>query len=192
MILNKDILSEFFETDYQLYTFDRRWSESNSSIMRKIYLDELISNNIIIQWAPFDWIEFPIHLKDCYITVKCKRKFSDKEMFSIYYNKTIYEKHYDDWEKEMSKYKKPIREFLKIGYNPDYYIDQCMLIINYTTDYLLNNNCKVINMIPNLIIQHEDYRHKKDYLKEIKNHSLYKSLEKKSVITINHQEDNYW
>ena len=190
--MKKDILLEFFENDYQLFTFNRRWSESNSSIMRKIYLEKLTSNNILIQWAPFDWIEFPMHLPDCYLTVKCKRKFKYKDMFSIYYNKTIYEKHYDHWEQNMDQYKKPIREFMKIGYNPDYYIDQSMFTINYATDYLLNNNCKVINMLPNTIIQHEDYRYKKDYLNDIKNHFLYDSLEQKSVISVNYQEDSYW
>ena len=84
--LKKNITSEFFKNDVDIITFDRSRSESNQSISRKILHYEIFTSNIVIQWAPFDWIEFPIDLDQCCVTVKCKRKNKNKDMFSVYYN----------------------------------------------------------------------------------------------------------
>lgn len=189
---NSPKIEKFFENDVDIITFDKRWSESNSRILLKILDYEVATSNIVIQWAPFDWIEFSTDKDDCWFTIKCKRKRKDKDLFSFYYNENIYKNHYTWWEENISQYKKNIRGFLQIGYNPGWFIDQSMMHIYHATNYFVDKKCTVVNMLPNVIIQHEQYRNDEFYLSKIKDHFLYNQIIKNSEIVLNNQGDYYW
>lgn len=193
--LQRNTMSEFFKDDLiTLITFDKRFSEANSSIAKRIISNnKLAKGNIIVEWAPFDWIEFPLEKDNCSVTVKCKRKQkNDAPFFSFYYNENVFYNHYQWWEDNQSIIKKPIRNFLHDSYDPEFLIQDNLLNILKCTLFLKKQDCKILNLLPNVIIQHENYRDDDKFISYVKQHDITLSIQKHSKVLYNFQPDTYW
>lgn len=188
-------MSEFFKEDLiTLISFDKRFSEANSSIAKRIVSnDKLAERNIIIEWAPFDWIEFPLEKDNCSVTVKCKRKQkADTPLFSFYYNRNVFYNHYQWWEDNQSIIKKPIRNFLHNSYDPEFLIQDNLSNILNCVLFLKKQKCQILNLLPNVIIQHENYRDDDKFISYVKQHDITLSIQEHSKVLYNFQPDRYW